>query len=227
MNRAVARVLEQIKCCLRYRGTRFLYALNINAALLNISFSLSGSSTKYCSFQREREREREREVHVCVSVCARVHAHSFFCVVNAQAKSVVKTQTKSAKNKTKMLPHIKQIENSPDKTDLKWNTRRQITEVTTCSLSWDLGYPTTRTCLSSVQVMHWNTVKKPNRWIRYKNAAYATQSCALLCTFNCLIYKSDPPTPPPTPSSIMIVAGPWVAVQAARFLRHLAMRCNG
>ena len=37
----VARMLEQIKSCLRYRGARFLYALNTNTALLNISFSLS------------------------------------------------------------------------------------------------------------------------------------------------------------------------------------------
>ena len=50
MNRYVARVLEQIKSCLRYGGARFLYALNTNSALLNISFSLSGSSPKYRSF---------------------------------------------------------------------------------------------------------------------------------------------------------------------------------
>ena len=50
MNRDVARVLEQIKSCLRYGGARFLYALNTNTALLNISFSLSGSSPKYRSF---------------------------------------------------------------------------------------------------------------------------------------------------------------------------------
>ena len=50
MNRDVARASEQIKSCLRYRGARFLYALNTNTALLNISFSLSGSSPKYCSF---------------------------------------------------------------------------------------------------------------------------------------------------------------------------------
>ena len=50
MNRDVARVLEQIKSCLRYGGARFLYALNTNTALLNISISLSGSSPKYCSF---------------------------------------------------------------------------------------------------------------------------------------------------------------------------------
>ena len=46
----VARMLEQIKSCLRYRGARFLYALNTNTALLIISFSLSGSITKYRSF---------------------------------------------------------------------------------------------------------------------------------------------------------------------------------
>ena len=50
MNRDVARVLEQIKSCLRYGGARFLYALNTNTALLNISFSLCGSSPKYRSF---------------------------------------------------------------------------------------------------------------------------------------------------------------------------------
>ena len=50
MNRDVARVLEQIKSCLRYGGARFLYALNTNTDLLNISFSLSGSSPKYRSF---------------------------------------------------------------------------------------------------------------------------------------------------------------------------------
>ena len=50
MNRDVARVLEQIKSCLRYGGARFLYALSTNIALLNISFSLGGSSPKYRSF---------------------------------------------------------------------------------------------------------------------------------------------------------------------------------
>ena len=50
MNRDVARVLEQIKNCLRYGGARFLHALNTNTALLKISFSLTGSSPKYCSF---------------------------------------------------------------------------------------------------------------------------------------------------------------------------------
>ena len=50
MNRDMARVLEQIKSCLRYGGARFLYALNTNTALLNISFSLSGSSPKNRSF---------------------------------------------------------------------------------------------------------------------------------------------------------------------------------
>ena len=50
MNRDVARVLEQIKSCLRYGGERFLYALNTNTALLNINFYLSGSSPKYRSF---------------------------------------------------------------------------------------------------------------------------------------------------------------------------------
>ena len=46
----VARMLEQIKSCLRYGGARLLYALNTNTALLNISFSLSGSIPKYRSF---------------------------------------------------------------------------------------------------------------------------------------------------------------------------------
>ena len=50
MNRDVARVLEQIKSCLRYEGARFLYILNTDTALLNLSFSLSGSSTEYRSF---------------------------------------------------------------------------------------------------------------------------------------------------------------------------------
>ena len=40
-------MLDQIKSCLRYGGARFLYALNTNTALLNISFSLSGSSSNY------------------------------------------------------------------------------------------------------------------------------------------------------------------------------------
>ena len=46
----VARMLEQIKSCLRYGGVRFLYALNTNTALLSISFSLSGSIPKNRSF---------------------------------------------------------------------------------------------------------------------------------------------------------------------------------
>ena len=48
----VARMLEQIKSCLRYGGARFLYALNTNTntALLNLTFSLSGSIPKYRSF---------------------------------------------------------------------------------------------------------------------------------------------------------------------------------
>ena len=45
MNQDVARVSEQIR-----GGASFLYALNTNTALLNISFSLSGSSPKYRSF---------------------------------------------------------------------------------------------------------------------------------------------------------------------------------
>ena len=50
MNLDVARVLEQTKSCLRYGGARFLYALNTNTDLLNISFSLSGIISKYRSF---------------------------------------------------------------------------------------------------------------------------------------------------------------------------------
>ena len=50
MNLDVARMLEQIKSCLRYGGAWFLYVLNTNIALLNITFSLSGSSPKYSSF---------------------------------------------------------------------------------------------------------------------------------------------------------------------------------
>ena len=46
----VARILEQIKSCLRYGSARFLYALNTSTALLNISFSLSGSIPNYRSF---------------------------------------------------------------------------------------------------------------------------------------------------------------------------------
>ena len=50
MNLDVAQVLEQIKSCLRYGGARFMYTLNTNTAILNISFSLNGSSPKYRSF---------------------------------------------------------------------------------------------------------------------------------------------------------------------------------
>ena len=50
MNRDVARVLEQIKSCFRYGGAGFVYALNTNTALFNLIFSLSGSSSKHCSF---------------------------------------------------------------------------------------------------------------------------------------------------------------------------------
>ena len=46
----VGRMLEQIKSCLRYGGGTFLYALNTNTALLNISFSFSGNIPKYRSF---------------------------------------------------------------------------------------------------------------------------------------------------------------------------------
>ena len=50
MNRDVARVLEEIISYLRYGGARFMYVLNANTALLNICFSLSGSSPKHRSF---------------------------------------------------------------------------------------------------------------------------------------------------------------------------------
>ena len=50
MNLDVARMLQQIKSCLRYGGARFLYALHTNTALLSIRFSLSGSIPKYRSF---------------------------------------------------------------------------------------------------------------------------------------------------------------------------------
>ena len=50
MTREVARVLEQIKSCLRYGGARFLSALNTDTALLNINLSFSGGSPKYRSF---------------------------------------------------------------------------------------------------------------------------------------------------------------------------------
>ena len=78
----MAQVLEQTKSCLRDGSARFLHALNPNTALLNISFSLSGSRPKYRSFVSvvkeesdinfaERERERERE---SACVCVRVFA---------------------------------------------------------------------------------------------------------------------------------------------------------
>ena len=60
MNRDVARVdcppirqsgyRKHIKSCLRYGGARFVYVLNTNTALLNISFRSGGSSPKYRSF---------------------------------------------------------------------------------------------------------------------------------------------------------------------------------
>ena len=50
MSLDVALMMEQIKSSLRYKGARFLYVLNTNTALLNISFSLSGSSPKYRSY---------------------------------------------------------------------------------------------------------------------------------------------------------------------------------
>ena len=50
MNLNVTGVLELIKSCLRYGSARVLFALNTDTALLSISFSLSGSSSKYRSF---------------------------------------------------------------------------------------------------------------------------------------------------------------------------------
>ena len=42
------RLFEQTKRDVRYCGARFLHALNTSTALLNISFSLSGSKPKCC-----------------------------------------------------------------------------------------------------------------------------------------------------------------------------------
>ena len=44
----VERLFEQTKRDVRYCGARFLYALNTSRALLNVSFSLSGSKPKRC-----------------------------------------------------------------------------------------------------------------------------------------------------------------------------------
>ena len=52
-------MLEQIKSCLRYGSARFVHALNTNTALLNISFSFSGSSPKYRSFVSVDEEESD------------------------------------------------------------------------------------------------------------------------------------------------------------------------
>ena len=59
MNFDVVRMLEQIKCCLRYGGARFVYVLNTNTTLLNISFSLSGSIPKYRSFVSVDKKESD------------------------------------------------------------------------------------------------------------------------------------------------------------------------
>ena len=59
MSLHVAPMMEQIKSCLRYKGARFFYVLNTNTALLNISFSLSGSSPKYRSFVSVVKEESE------------------------------------------------------------------------------------------------------------------------------------------------------------------------
>ena len=45
----VERLFEQTKRYVRYRGARFLHGLNTSTALLNITFSLSGSKPKRCS----------------------------------------------------------------------------------------------------------------------------------------------------------------------------------
>ena len=62
MNRDVARVdclpicqsgyRKQIKSCLRYGGARFVYVLNTNTALLNISFRSGGSSPSTVALYR-------------------------------------------------------------------------------------------------------------------------------------------------------------------------------
>ena len=67
----VARMLEQIKSCLRYGGARYLYALNTNTALLNISFSLSGSSPKYLSFVSV-DKEESDIINFCSSSVKRI-----------------------------------------------------------------------------------------------------------------------------------------------------------
>ena len=59
MNRDVTRMLEQIKSCITYGGASFLYILNTNTALLNISFSLSGSSPKYHSIVSDVKEESD------------------------------------------------------------------------------------------------------------------------------------------------------------------------
>ena len=56
----VARMLEQIKSCLRYGGAKHLYALNTNTALLNVSFSLSGSIPKYRRFVSVNKEESDQ-----------------------------------------------------------------------------------------------------------------------------------------------------------------------
>ena len=42
------RLFEQTKRDVRYCGARFLHALNTSTALLNLSFSLSGSKPRRC-----------------------------------------------------------------------------------------------------------------------------------------------------------------------------------
>ena len=61
MNGDVARVLEQIKSCLRYEGARFVYALNTNTALLNIMRERDRQRQRERQRQRDRERQRQTD----------------------------------------------------------------------------------------------------------------------------------------------------------------------
>ena len=54
----------------------------------------------------------------------------YFCVVQRAGQKCSKNAGQKSKKQNKNATSH-QTENSPDKTDLKWNTRRQITEVTT------------------------------------------------------------------------------------------------
>ena len=76
MNRDEARVLEQIKSCLRYGDARILYDLNTNTALLNISFSLNGNSPKYRSFVSVVKTKQKIRYHqFCSSSVKRIIRH--------------------------------------------------------------------------------------------------------------------------------------------------------